>query len=606
MFKHCAGVVDTLTSVNESLLSFDSLLKKNQVRNSLTFSFLILLISTFTLLSPNWFTTNTNTIDPWIYWGAGDNPKLSYSNGFADTYYLQRYVIIGPQIVVQFLFGPYWSQLVLALFWLSLTLYALWLLVKNHFIFLSAASILIIDRTVMGMFGVSYSQAASLALLLLSLATFAAGLDNYQKSPQKNWKTNLLFLLSGVLAGGLANAYLAIASIYIPAVTLSLILIDFYGRAHIRATFIKLLTFLLGATLSSIMFQAIFILVSKSRGILLLKQINFGRSLLQNKNPWGGDNGFTGFLLKVSNNLLFHWWLGVLIFLFACALILFYRKTIYVNIKTLLLIIYSLLSTALFLLSHFTYSWFLGYSWTALMLIIPQITGLLLFLSIYKISKRTFKFFVLATYVTVGLKLSFNALIMSGNQLQILRKLALLLILVFLIGIILQRIRKISQRRISKIFNTTCFNLLILCLIALRSSYLAFAGDLTGAGSNAKDIYTEVSNQRNALSSLVKQTGGQYRIWLTPENSLPLTSSMLYSYSLISPSVGEPSCNQVEWASSNAAIVATFVVKEEIVDIERNYLKPCGFRLERSSTKPTLHSATSIDNLKFGILKKVN
>ena len=78
------------------------------------------------LFYPNWFTPNENAIDPWIYWGAGNNPELSYSNDFAQTYYLQRYAVIFPQILFQSFLGPYFGTLGVAIFWSWLIFYFIW------------------------------------------------------------------------------------------------------------------------------------------------------------------------------------------------------------------------------------------------------------------------------------------------------------------------------------------------------------------------------------------------------------------------------------------------------------------------------------------------
>jgi hypothetical protein len=577
-----------------SRLSLEVLIKKKTFKNVLVLIYLISLVFIFTFLSPNWFTTNTDTIDPWIYWGAGDNPKLSYLNGFANTYYLQRYVIIIPQIFFQSLFGAYWSQL------------ALWIIINNHFTFLFIASLLIVDRTVMGMFGVSYSQAPSLAFILASLATFISGLESSEKAIGNYWKSNVLFFVSGVFAGCLANAYLPIASIFIPTFVLSVILNDVSQHLQIRHRILKQLTFLFGIVFSSLVFQIAFMSISQSQNVLLLQQINLGRSLINNKNPWGEDNGLNGFLLKITNTLLFHWWLGVFLFLLTCIWMFFYFNWMNLSMKMRLLIFYSFLSTVVFLVSHFSYTWFLGYSWTALLLVVPQITGVLLFLNLNQISRVNSKAIALAAFTYLSLGISFNQKIMSGSQLQAITRLALFVSGILFFVIILGKMRSNSLVAALKMLNVAFFVSLIFCLIALRSTYLAFAGDLTGAGPSAKKIYTEVSIQRSLLMNLVNETQGQYRIWLTPDNSQPLTSSLLYSYSLISPILGEASCTQVEWASSSKAIVGTFIREQELSEIEQKYLAKCGFRLEMMTAKTNLHTYAETIDFKFGILKRID
>jgi hypothetical protein len=72
---------------------------------------ILLYVAIYTILEPNWFTNSKGYIDAWIYWGAGDNPQLSYQNDFASTYYLQRYVVILPKIFFFYIFGSFWGQL---------------------------------------------------------------------------------------------------------------------------------------------------------------------------------------------------------------------------------------------------------------------------------------------------------------------------------------------------------------------------------------------------------------------------------------------------------------------------------------------------------------
>jgi hypothetical protein len=59
-----------------------------------------------------WFINPSGHIDPWLYWGTGEN--LAYpASHFADTYYFRRWTLIIPNYIFQHVFDPYLAQLLI-------------------------------------------------------------------------------------------------------------------------------------------------------------------------------------------------------------------------------------------------------------------------------------------------------------------------------------------------------------------------------------------------------------------------------------------------------------------------------------------------------------
>ncbi len=90
---------------------------------------------------PTWFVTQPLHIDPWIYWGTGEN--LEYAkNNFSDTYYYRRWTLTLPNFLVQHLFSPLHAQFVLR----SLLLLGL-LLAVAAIIWIATKSIVVVALT---------------------------------------------------------------------------------------------------------------------------------------------------------------------------------------------------------------------------------------------------------------------------------------------------------------------------------------------------------------------------------------------------------------------------------------------------------------------------
>jgi hypothetical protein len=120
---------------------------------------------------------------------------------------------------------------------------------------------------------------------------------------------------------------------------------------------------------------------------------------------------------------------------------------------------------------------------------------------------------------------------------------------------------------------------IIVITFVMRADFLNYAGDIAGGGPNAKNVYYELSSQRSTLAQIRVHDGTAYRVWLTPEDNIQLIASQMYAYSLISLDPGKANCAQVKWASGSRSLLATFAEGATLSELEKIYLKPCGYSL---------------------------
>jgi hypothetical protein len=566
-------------------------------------TYFILAILSYTILNPNWFTTATASIDPWIYWGAGDNPSLSFANDFGQTYYLQRYVVLVPQIVFNQIFGPYLSQLFVALFWLSLILISLSILLWNQKNLILIGTLLIFDRTFMGMIGYSYTQSASITFILCSLAFSVQAIRKILDPRLSKNHVGIDFFVVGIFLGLLSNAYLFLFMLFAPAMFLS-ILYFVYKKIGILEVYRYFAITLLGLILSLSLLQCVYFFITGSKSLYLLAQISFGETLISEKNPWGGLGGIQGLIEKIFDVRFLHWWFGIIILILVLALKVLNRKAIQFQPNEDFLLVSGFSISLIFLLSHFTYTNAIGYSWTALIMLVPQIIGMHLFLNLYLRSTLGYRisYLLLPLVLFVWIVFFFQNLVSKFFSTD-LRMLSMLYLLFFGVATVLVFVYSVSRVNSARI---VCLVFLFLLIISVnlsgRSVFLNFVG-LSGAGVNASGIYSNVSAQRDILNELRVVNDKRFRIWLTPDNSTELLSAQLYGYSLVSTVPGAPVCTQVEWMASSPAVVASFNQNQNLISIADTYLKPCGYSL----TTDNLEIPDSIKDstLSVGILIKL-
>lgn len=558
----------------------------------------------FTWSHPYWFTTSIETIDPWIYWGAGDNPDLSFSNQFGETYYLQRYVVIVPQLIFQIIFGPFYSQLIIALFWLTLIFLAIRILVKNPLSYVLITTVLTLDPTFIGMIGVSYTQAASIALMLSSLAIAVRLFEILEDSRRSSSSYKSLAIILGSLLALLSNSYLLIFLFFAPALVFSILATIFRGgMAKSKIYLIFWITF--GGMAGLVFLQLVYWLITRSQIPYLFSQLKLGSDLTRSANLWGGDAGVLQLFEKISNPIFSHWWMGFLILFLVLLFKYLFEKDLKLTNVQFFLVVSSFCSSGIFFLMHATYINPIGYAWSALVLLLPQVVGLHLYVTLFVNSSTSKK-----TWLTGTLFSIFILTLLSENLIRFFG-VDLIKLDWFLIGIIIvSALSFFSLFLLSDTVKLRIINflivILILCTISLRSIFLSYAGDLTGAGDDSRKIYETLSVQRNSIQDLKVALNNEYRIWFTPENSKPLLSSQLYAYSLISTIPGEAQCNQVSWAASSPAIIVSFDPNESLTSISKIYLEKCGFMLAEIPSDQVQADVSRNFNFVKGIIQRLS
>ena len=544
-------------------------------------------------LYPVWFTQDISAIDAWIYWGAGNNPQLSYMNNNGDLYYLQRYVMIGPQIVFHFLFGPLYSQLALGIFWLTIAAVFAFKLGKL-FINQNLVVLLIIfafsSRGVFISFGSSLHHGPTIALTfgILFLLTKGSGRDKNSASKRQ------MMMIGGVFAL-VANNYLIIA-LYLSLPIVLVLLFD-SERKYAKSNRDKLDKFrLVGRTLGtkitcaavgfisvSFVFEVIHQLVSQASKPILLQQIRMGSNLIRSKNPWNGD-GFNSFWSKqILSPDSTPWLLFIL-----CVLLTFFLLK-GKDITSNRLRIASVGVIASMALTTIGYSNPIKHSFTAC-IVIP-----LYFASLIVCVKSLMDFFsesglvkLLLSAITVKLLFQFVwagtfASVYSRYE-QLLRISFLILFCGFVI-FLLSRMNLGKPDRPSRIKKYAAFLFFITSLYVSipHSVYEYYFGQPPTFTSyqNAQKFYGEVSIMRENIFAEATSTSPKARVWLTPEDENALISSQLYAYNLISFKKGQEDCSQVSWAlSSENPKLMSFYVGNFSVNSLDSYLAPCNARSE--------------------------
>lgn len=581
------------------------MLKSKSPRVIGSVTYFILAILSYTILNPNWFTTTTNSIDPWIYWGAGDNPLLTFANNFGQTYYLQRYVVILPQIVFNLIFGPYLSQLFVSLFWLSLILISLSILLKNQKSFILIGTLLIFDRTFMGMIGFSYTQSASVTFILSSLAFSAQAIRRISGSELSFKSLKIDFFVLGILLGLLSNAYLFVFVLFVPALFLTLVYF-IHKMMGIHQVFRYFSITSLGLMLTLFLLQGVYYSITGAKTPYLLAQMSLGKTLTTEQNPWGGVDGLQGLTEKIFDVRFIHWWAGVIILTIVLALKLWSRKSIRFKPIDSFLLVLGLMVSLFFLLSHFTYTNAIGYSWSALVMLFPQIIGMHLFLIFYLESPLNDKIFSLFLPLVLFTWLVFFSQNLAAKHFSTdLRMIVLLYILFSGLTILLMVVYFFSVKNSLRVLSLLLvFSLAIGVDLIGRSIFLNFT-ELAGAGVNASAVYNNVSAQRKILNELRVINDKRYRIWMTPDNSIELLSAQLYGYSLVSTVPGSPDCNQVKWMASSPAVVASFNRNQNLTSIADLYLKPCGYSFKTGNSELKLSDSMRDSKFSAGIVVRL-
>lgn len=541
---------------------------------------------------PVWFTQVPSVIDNWFYWGAGDNPTLAYRNNFGDLYYLERYVLIAPQILFHFVFGPFYAQLAVAVFWLYVAIHFSYKLAITYLEPNVAAIFLVFfysSRGTLLSFGSNLHHPATIALSVIII---------YLLITNRNYKVKRKVIpnitLVGIVFAMIANAYLAIASYIFFPITICVIARSFGGNflkrlepKEIRSAlrkFIKSAIHFLGGFLGlSAVFELIHQLSSTTNSTILLDQLRLGANLLGNKNPWG-SNGFIDFWSNGIFDLNAMPWIvmicsGIALTFFSQRLTKAksYEKYLFIGILLGLFV------------QTMGYSNPLIYSWTACILV-PFYLLLALWTTGFVADSISKKNQALIVILVGGAYFSTQVILTKFWLLkpEIFYKASYVLtsaVLLALVFFIFQREKyivkaKSFQRLQLKMIISTG---LIFTSLLPQSIMQFYNADNYGFTSynRANSFYQDLSNKGKLILEAMNSRPAETRIWLTPDDGISLASTRLYGYSLIGFENGKPNCGQVEWALQNPnSWLMSFSKVNFDVEALNKYLIPCNASLE--------------------------
>jgi len=155
-----------------------------------------------------------------------------------------------------------------------------------------------------------------------------------------------------------------------------------------------------------------------------------------------------------------------------------------------------------------------------------------------------------------------------------------------------------------KNFRTAIFTALLisLCLIRNSASFGTTESGMSGTPSQNQEYYYNLSRQRNLLATLSNIDDTHYRIWLTPDSGIPLISSQLYAYSLISLKVGISDCSVVSSARQTKSILVSFGTSRTLTQLSDAYVNSCGLTLQPIHLSKQLSSELKKMNVIAGVV----
>jgi hypothetical protein len=542
-------------------------------------------------LYPVWFTQDITAIDAWIYWGAGDNPQLSYMNNNGDLYYLQRYVIIGPQILFHFLFGPLYSQLAVGIFWLTIAaIFALKLgkLFIEQYLVVLLIIFVFSSRGVFISFGSGLHHGPTIALTFVILFLLTKGSRKGKKdASRRKW-----IMIGGVFAL-VANNYLIIA-LYLSLPIVLVLLFDSerkYSKSNGnyldklrlvgKTVGTKITSVAVGFISISLIFEVIHQLASQASNPILLQQIRFGSNLIRSKNPWNGD-GFSSFWsIQILSPDSTPWLLFIL-----CVLLIFFLLKCQ-GITSNRLRIASVGVIASMALTTIGYSNPVKHSFTACVVIPLYFASLIVYVKfILDFFSKSGLVKLLLSAITAKLIFQF---VWAGtfapvySRYEQLLGISLLILFFGLVIFLLSRMYSGKHDRSKGIKKYAAFLFFITSLFISipHSVYEFYFGQPPTFNSyqNAQKFYEEVSIMRESIYSEATSTSPKAKVWLTPEDENALISSQLYSYNLISFKKGQEDCSQVSWAlsSENPKLMSLYAGNYSVKYLD-SYLAPCNSR----------------------------
>ena len=522
-----------------------------------------------TLIEPLWFTNSKGYIDAWIYWGAGDNPALSYQNDFASTYYLQRYIVIFPKIILFYLFGSFWGQLVVGLLWISVSFYFLYR-ISNRYIGRWPAFLMVLifmsDPVLLGAFGSSYTMGPTIAFYCMYFFYVI------RISPDEEKEQNIRSIISAAIAVAcLSNVYLLHGLITFGISILYL----FYMKAISKHEFLKY--FFVTTVSISAGFQFIYFFISGDWVPFILKQLYFGSSLASSQNPYG-SSGFVDFWSNVLSSQLNYYWLAIVIpYIF----LLFYAfrrgQFKYLSFRTTYLTSISLLLA--YLAQTLIYTNIFGYIWAACGLYILKFFTFLFLVLILKsaLSERIIVFLLSVVIMFILFIDRFPGLVANQRFISF-GVLGIGSLLILLVGSIL--IKSAFSFKTTKYFSIGVSSCLIVALPAFSHAqdFREYSVPFEGTFQEARSDYSNLTEQRSLVLNISKSIRPTPRSWFIPDSGVPLVSSQLFLYSMISDVPGNANCAQVDWAGNYDSLLYSFGYQDlDSLDVTKLYLAECGY-----------------------------
>lgn len=532
--------------------------------------FLIIFLLFFSISNPLWFTNDQKYIDAWIYWGAGDNPQLSFQNDFARTYYLQRYVVILPQIISYFIFGSFWGQLTNACFWIFTT-YIFLVKTASRFLPKTMSTILVIflfsNTLLMNIFGSSYTMAPTIALYSAFFFCLTSISRNLESSNTCKYP-----ILTGLAIALLLNTYLTHG---IFAVVLAFAyLIRYRSKISWKIPF----RMLLAATIVTLFFQIIYFTVSGDLRPFLINQLRFGTSLATKPNPWN-TQGIFDFLTQVYQDQIYsYWWISILVFIVSIILIKLRSKSLIEQHQELILV------TALLVGLYISLSFFnvnvIGYAWIACGLVIVKFNSLILMAEAIRglLKDHTINVILLTSIIFILIMNEYFSKF-DSNLFSLFKPLDA--IFVFLGSSSMLTLGIFLNKSVNRFF------VILPMIVAINSLsihdnsplFANYSTHYEGNFNQAKAFYQKLSLERSTILRVSKEAGANSRSWFVPEGKLTLASTQLYMYSLISNEFGKENCAQVDWASNFNSLLFSFAKEIKDDSINTMYFHDCGYKI---------------------------
>jgi hypothetical protein len=522
-----------------------------------------------TLIDPLWFTNSKGYIDAWIYWGAGDNPGLSYQNDFASTYYLQRYTVIFPKIILFYLFGSFWGQLAVGLLWISISFYFLYR-ISNRYIGKWLAFLLVLifmsDPVLLGAFGSSYTMGPSIALYCMYF--FYVSKISLDEGKEKNVHS---IIYAAIAVACLLNAYLLHGLITFGISILFL----FYMKVIPKLEFLKY--FFVTIFLISAGFQFVYFFISGDWVPFILKQLYFGSNLASSRNPYG-SNGFIDFWSNVLSSQLNFYWLAIVIsYIFLIFISVGNSQFKYLSSRIIHWTSISLLLA--YLAQTLLYTNIFGYIWAACGLYILKFFTFLFLVLILKstLSERIIVYFLSVVIMSILFIDRFPGLVANPRFISF-GVLGIGLLLTLLVGSAL--IKSALSFKTTKYFSIGVSSCLIVVLPAFSHAqdFRQYSVPFEGTFHEARSDYSHLSKQRSLVLNISKSIRPTPRSWFIPDSGIPLVSSQLFLYSMISDVPGKANCAQVDWAGNYDSLLYSFGYQDlDSLDVTKLYLAECGY-----------------------------